>query len=1380
MKRLAASKKQLILLLLLFVVPGSLSYPGSMSPPNTSYRYLKNYSPEDYECHRQNWAILQDRRGVIYTANQGGLLEYDGVSWRDFKIPNLTVRSLALDDSDTLYVGGVNEIGYITPTPDGSLHYISLLEHLDEKERNFSYVWKSHNTKEGIYFRASKFLFRWHRASRHMKNWQPLTPNSRFYGSFVCGGELFIRHQNIGLMKMVNNSLQLVPGGEIFAAKGIYAMFPYEKQQLVIGTRTDGLFLFDGKKVLPFPTEVDDYLKEKQLSYGIRLTSSPGDLALTTLRGGLVIIDSQGRLKEIFTKASGLQDDNVKYVFEDSMGNLWLALDNGVSRIEYTSPISIYDQRSNLLGIVHSVTRHGTHKNLYVGTSRGLYYLKTTQGSKFQLVPGMSGMCYALLSTGESLLTATTTGLFQLDIKNKGPIYRKVIEAPAYFLLRSSQEPNRIWVSTSHGLFSLYQEKGLWVEERKIENITDEYATIVEDKKGDLWLGTLTKGVIRIDFIGGKPGETIPDFVGSRYNTSHGLPPGDVDTFSAAGHTIFATAKGIFRFDEKKCRFIPDYTLGKEFADGSRDMYYITEGNNKNIWFHSKFKSFQAIPQPDGTFVINSKPFLRFPHAQVNAIYPDPLNEGAIIWFATNEGLIRYDKTLIKNYHQEFQALIRKVLKINDKSVIFAGHPTNDALKGVGIGLPIPVFDYKDRNLRFEYAAPFFEDESSTRYGVFLEGNDDNWSDWTKETKKDYTNLDAGTYTFRIRAKNVYGHLSKEDVFQFKILPPWYQTWWAYLVYVFLFFLAVYFIVRWRSGKLVREKQRLEQIIKDRTREIQDKSRQLEKQSEQLKELDKAKSRFLANISHEFRTPLTLIMGPLEQVLSDHKDKGLEENIHLALRNSQRLLILINQLLDLSKLESGRMKMQASMQNVIPFLKGLVGSFESLAVQNKLDLTFHAKGEEIIIYYDPEKLEKVVTNLVANAVKFTPARGKISINAEAHPTKEEHFPCGYLEIRVRDTGIGIPADQLPYIFDRFYQADGIFSHEQKHKGSGIGLALVKELVELHYGEVSVQSTEGKGTEFILRLPLGADHLKPEEIADADESPPAAREICKIPRYDTTEPVETEQEIENRGEDEEKISSEDMEENVILVVEDNPDVRKYIRNPLEDHYKVVEAADGREGIDKARKIIPDLIVSDIMMPNADGYELCNVLKKDVKTSHIPIVLLTAKASEESIIEGLETGADDYITKPFNTKILLTRIKNLIDLRRGLQEKIQREMVLQPSEIAVSSVDQEFMKELKEAIEKNMSEEEFGVDELAKVLFMSRATLNRKIRAITGESTNRFIQSYRLKRAAQLLKANFGNVTEVSFEVGFSSSTYFTKCFREKFHQLPHAYQAAEAE
>ncbi|MCP4152441.1 MAG: response regulator [bacterium] len=572
----------------------------------------------------------------------------------------------------------------------------------------------------------------------------------------------------------------------------------------------------------------------------------------------------------------------------------------------------------------------------------------------------------------------------------------------------------------------------------------------------------------------------------------------------------------------------------------------------------------------------------------------------------------------------------------------------------------------------------------------------------------------------------------------------------------------------------------MEQIIKDRTKELNGKNLQLEEQSEKLQEMARVKSRFFANISHEFRTPLTLIMGPLEQMLGDKRDQQAKKKLTLIFRSPQRLLTLINQLLDLSKFDSGRMRLQASRQPVVPFLKGIAASFELLARQNNIEPVFHADKEDIQLYFDTEKLEEVICNLILNALKFTPSGGRITLSVKESPTSEADFLKGYLEITVSDTGIGLSREQLSHIFERFYQADG--NSDCDHNGFGIGLALTREMVVLHCGRIDVHSWQGKGTEFIIRLPMGKAHLKPEEIVDSSHHTSEGNKSIEIQNLLAAENDENNIDEENNGK---KISGNNKnnepgkeEKNVILVVEDNADVRQYIKEPLEILYKVVEAVNGEEGIKKAKELIPDLIISDIMMPVKDGYELCAVLKKEVKTSHIPIILLTAKASEDSMVQGLETGADDYITKPFSTKILTTRIKNLIDLRRQLQEKIQRKMMLQPAEISVSSVDKEFIKELQGVIEKNLSDTLFNVEKLGKKLYMSRATLYRKVHALTGESPREFIRSYRLKRGAQLLKANSGNVTEVAFEVGFSSSSYFIKCFKDKFHQSPHSYQATE--
>ncbi|MFC2155406.1 ATP-binding protein [Acidobacteriota bacterium] len=578
-----------------------------------------------------------------------------------------------------------------------------------------------------------------------------------------------------------------------------------------------------------------------------------------------------------------------------------------------------------------------------------------------------------------------------------------------------------------------------------------------------------------------------------------------------------------------------------------------------------------------------------------------------------------------------------------------------------------------------------------------------------------------------------------------------------------------------RLWKLEQEKLQLAQIVKERTEEIEEKNRQLEKQSEKLHEMDRLKSRFFANISHEFRTPLSLIIGPLEQIRSDYQDGELKRKVNLMLRNSHRLLNLINQLLDLSKLDSGKMKLQVSRQNIIPFLKGVMNLFDSLAVENELALVFFSEEKNIKLYMDSEKLEDVVCNLLINAVKFTPPGGKITLSVIKYDEKDNNYPSGRVEISIRDTGIGIPDNQLTQIFDRFYQVEG--TGEFNHKGTGIGLALAKELVILHHGDIAVRTNQGEGTEFIISLPRGHASYKPEEILDREAVlsrkaswPPA--EIFSDPEADA--PVKEGHEPEQEREFEEPGAS---EKDIILLAEDNVDARRYIKETLAPHYRVEEAENGKEAIEKAVKILPDLIISDIMMPGKDGYQVCHELKNDIKTSHIPVILLTARTSEESIVRGLKTGADAYITKPFSTKILLSRISNLIELRCKLQAKIRAQVIMEPGEISVSSLDLGFIKDVRKITEAHLSDSGFTLKQMAEKLYMSQPTLFRKLKAVTGETPVHFIRSYRLNRALLLLEGGFGNVTEVAFAVGFSNSAYFTKCFKEKFNRLPSDYRAA---
>jgi signal transduction histidine kinase/DNA-binding response OmpR family regulator len=559
--------------------------------------------------------------------------------------------------------------------------------------------------------------------------------------------------------------------------------------------------------------------------------------------------------------------------------------------------------------------------------------------------------------------------------------------------------------------------------------------------------------------------------------------------------------------------------------------------------------------------------------------------------------------------------------------------------------------------------------------------------------------------------------------------------------------------------------------------------------AEHLAEVDRMKSRFFANISHEFRTPLTLILGPIQKwrdqlvsgTPSPETQKALSHDLGMMQRNADRLLRLINQLLDLSKLESGAMKLRASRMNIVPLVKGIANSFESSAGIRGIQLQVDAGEGEIELYADRDMLEKTLANLLSNAFKFTsdggsvmvslrrvPAGGASGTSAQSHEAgltprvsaSGDMAMTGYAELCVADTGIGIPADQLDRVFDRFYQVDS--SQNREHEGSGIGLALVKELVELHHGTIQVGSEPGKGTVFTVRLPLGRSHLKDEEIAEMPVSaPPASWDAGVSDAAGSVEPAATDTgAAAGRG-----------DRPIILVVEDNADVRDYIKGYLVPAYSVVEARDGAEGVEKALDVVPDLVISDVMMPKKDGYEVCKALKGDERTSHIPIILLTAKAGSESKIEGLETGADDYLVKPFEPKELLVRVRNLIDQRRKLRQRFNVAVPLKPGEIAVTSVDDAFLQRVKGIVEERMAEQAFNVEELAREACMSRMQLHRKLKSLTSLAPSDFIRYMRLHRGMDLLKRRAGTVSEISYQVGFDDPSHFSRGFHAQFGVKP---------
>lgn len=1307
---------------------------------HAGYKYYRNYTYLEYDHHPQNWSIVQDQRGIIYAGNSGGVLVYDGVTWNLIEIPNNAVRSMAIGKDGRIYIGGINEFGYLAPDSRGFLKYSSLKGHFDKEYGDISDVWDTVATKEGVCFRTRRLLFRWNykKIDFYLKG--------RYGAMYLCGGRLVIQQAGIGLqlLDMKNVSLSLLPGTEILAKKKVWMIAPYaaggNSFSFLAGTNFKGLLVYKQGMLNPWVTEADDILKQKKISHGIRLSS--GQFALATKKGGIVIINNRGQIEYIFNKDRDLQSNQVTRIMEDNLGNVWLTLAKGISRLEYRSPFQHYDYSSGLEGVVISVAIH--KKKIYAGTIQGVYYLHPDMET-FVPVVGF-GDCWDLLSTGESLLAATGNGVYRIDTKDGTP--QKVFSgARAFELAESKKFPGHIWCVSRFGLVALTFENNRWGIKHKLDEINKNIRRIVEDPDGLLWLITYEGDILRIKFPSG-----IEQPVITKCKREKAPNEGNLYMAVVNGHVVFASLKGLFRYNEEEDRFIPDLLLGAEYAYGknnqvSKPVFRLAQDSDGNIWFHSKSRNYRAIARSGEAVTIENGPFRRIPIIQTNVILPESGSRN--IWFGGIEGLIRYNSADEIKWDKKFSAIISKVF-INDTKPGYGYDRTNLRENG-----SIPEFSFKDRNIAFQCGAPFFEKESGTRYRYKLDGYDNKWSEWTHEARKHYTNLDNGRYNFHVRAKNVYDVISKEDTFSFRILPPWYKTWWAFLLYAAGLLTAFNYAVKWRSRQLVREKEKLEQVVEERTLKLKE-------QAEKLEEMDKIKSRFFANISHEFRTPLTLIMSPLEQMLRLSRNDTLKKSYHLMLRNAQQLLTLINRLLELSRFDSGEMKLRAACQNIVTLLKNVIPAFQEVARQRKLTLDFHSPKDEILLYVDVEKMEEVMYNLLSNAVKFTPPGGRISVSLST----EQQF----VGLTVKDTGAGIPQEYLGNIFDRFFQAGR--TKDKTGQGTGIGLSLTKEIILLHHGKIEVYS--GEGTEFVISLPIGKDHLSPEEV----EPEPASGTSRDRHKEIAAVYLEEDEDGEIPESKETNVIEAKEDKTSILVVEDHHGMRGHIRNMLEPEYTIMEAVNGKDGIDKAKEFMPNLIISDIMMPETDGFELCGVIKKEIRTSHIPVILLTAKASEKSVIKGLEKGADDYIPKPFNEKILRVRIKNLIDLRRQMQLKIQREKMLLPSKVPITSQDDHFLSDFQAVIEKKLDDPDFNVDVLSRKLLVSRSTLFKKIQALTGETPNQFIQTYRLARGAQLLRENYGNVTEVAMAIGFSSPQYFAKCFKEKFHQSPKAYQASQ--
>jgi len=1293
----------------------------------TGMPFYRVYEPQEYRGHRQNWAIAQDDQGMMYFANEG-LLSFNGKDWNLDRVPNQrALRSLATGHG-RIYVGGNNELGFFKKEGKGHV-FTSHLKHVPDSLRNFDRVWTTLVFKEVVYYQTDTFVLRVSQKGES-KLWE-FTKNN-VWKLLHLNGSLYVDVPRVGLLILNDaDEFELVPHGEQLKFVGMEYLLPVNGGWIL--EKRDTLRFFDGISLSEFKNEASPIFAEYGLDNGLKTSS--GDLIFTTRKkGGVLILDQQGNLKKHLNSSNGFSNEIVRNLFEDHNGSIWFALNTGISRLDLSSPLKYYNSNMGLDGTTSSIQRF--NEKLYAGTTDGLKVLKP---NGFERVGSINSLIHDLDTIQNSLVVATSRdSLYIIDSQDKmTAIDHSKTQAKGIFLEILMPEEDEFSFVCLHeeGVFQVRLEAGKWVLKQELTGFFQDAQHLIQQRPGRIWVDTGVNGFYSITYpLTGSGTFDFQNAVVKNYFTEQGIPNGRTS---------------LYRIDEKLIATTDDgdlllYQEEKDLFEKTRDIwqfidYRATNDSLMGIWKHGyKFDMWMEIMKKGRPFLLNSK--------KINNDYKHslfPLNTYATrfgdlrgaktfqvekenVYYGGIKGVVAYDIAHAEHVAEEVNIHITQV---STSDTLFFDPVRTEQLKNLG---------HNNKLLAFKFASTSYKDAENKTYRYQLEGFDPNWSTPSQNTTKEYTSLPPGDYTFKVKALNDYFVESPVESIRFKVARPWYWNGFSIIAYVLLLGLITYFYSQWRTKKLQTKNLRLQETINNAVAETK-------RQAAEIAELYEAKNRFFANISHELRTPLTLILGPSSDLMEDRSLKAAQKNkLTFINNNAKRLLRLINQLLDLSKLEAGKLDLKVSQQNIVKMASMLTESFDSMAVSRKIKLEFSSEVEALYVFYDVDKLEQVLINLLSNAMKFTQVGGKVQVSVK----KEEHSCL----IEVKDSGIGINEEQLPYIFDRFYQAD--HSESREHEGTGIGLSLTKELVELHHGTIHVESKSGVGTVFKIVLPLGKAHFKEHQLARLNPVPLESRNLLADTLSTETLPDK----------------AQDFEE-VVLVVEDNAEMRSYVKGQMQESYKILEAENGQEGFEIAKNEVPDLIISDVMMPKMDGTQLCQKIKNTEVTSHIPVILLTAKASEEDKIKGLRIEADAYLAKPFNKEELIVRVKNLILNRKKLQKRFAQSTLISPKEIAVTSMEEVFLEKLIQQIEENMGNESFGVEQLAEAVGLSRSQLHRKMLHIIDQAPSLFLRKYRLERAKQLLEKRSGRVSDIAFEVGFSSPSYFTKCFVEAFGYPP---------
>jgi|WetSurMetagenome_2_1015567.scaffolds.fasta_scaffold01847_3 signal transduction histidine kinase/ligand-binding sensor domain-containing protein/DNA-binding response OmpR family regulator len=1063
------------------------------------------------------------------------------------------------------------------------------------------------------------------------------------------------------------------------------------------------------------------------------------------------------------TNPNTIASYQINKIFKDRSGVLWAATNKGMSYFtqkynKLNNPFFTrqFDFESDKLNFQNSTAILKSQDGvLLVGTDNGLYFSSLING-RYELKkhPGLSKENIWSLAQDkfDNIWVGTYgEGLFQLNLKSKNVVKRdilkNIISLPPRNFIKSllTDNKNNLWLGTwGAGLarmnFSTNEVKHFHHLNNDIKSIShDDIWVIYQDSKSRIWIGTNGGGLDLFDQSNGgmfyRINSESQNQPGLNSNSIYSICESLINTNSDNETTLWiGTNNGLNKIviDNLSFKYSPvpkikkaiNYTIQNGLADNS--IKTIVEDGNGNLWLGTS----SGITLYD----LKKNVFINFNSA--DGVIGNDFNFSSGLKY--DDDLIALGSTTGLNYFNPKsieQSSYNPVVMITDFLIFNKSikPSSTSVLANTIFSTDVITLSHTQNVFSFQFAALDYNNPGSIIYSYMMEGFDKDWIQSGSRRFITYTNLNPGSYTFKVKSTNSDGIWGdKITLVKVIITPPWWQTIWAIILYFLIFVFGIWAIVKFQSNRT-----RLQQELKMR-----------EFEAYHLREVEQMKSRFFANISHEFRTPLMLIKGPIEELLRGRIKENLKDYYLMLLRNTEKLQQLIDQLLELSQLESESIPLKTECYDLVSLVKSFSNSFLPLAEQKSITLNFNVTVDLAFAMLDKDKFEKIINNLLSNAFKFTDVGGIVSVEISETNNAEKKLAI----ISISDSGIGIAGKNQSKIFDRFFQVDD--SSKRNFGGSGIGLALVKELTTLHNWDIGVNSKEGEGTEFLIKIPLLTE----------DEYKKYKSTVSEIKKDFNNEFVEKKNEINLE-------KSSNKSKSLILFVEDSSEVRNYVQDLLKQDYNVLQAENGASGFEIAINNMPDLIISDVMMPIMDGFELCKKVKTDWKTSHIPVILLTAKSTHQSKLEGLGLGADDYLTKPFDFEELSIRINNLIQQRKLLREKFSKEINANAESITTNSFDKEFVEKIIKIIETHLQNENFTSESLSEELFVSRSQLNRKLNAITGQGPGEFIRIYKLKRAAQMILENKLSITQIALEVGFSSPAQFTRAFQKHFNCLP---------